>query len=228
MKQELKDAIAAKDEAEIYRLALAVAQRYWSSERWRNVSAMERDAAEVRYLDDVQQAMSAGTLDHRRNPFAYLTTCARNAMLLVIRTKQRRRNREEEWAECQALRRDPRDPATARIPPAQQPATSLLMGGGGYQPKPVPTGFHIPDWLMSRGDVSPGAKLMWALVVQRQGPMSSEEIAAELCVSSRTVRTWKQQLRAVGLLRWAQPGPQSPPIYCRGEKSSALGGIHRT
>ena len=73
------------------------------------------------------------------------------------------------------------------------------------------TGAMIPNWLLCRREISPGAKLAYARLVQYAGRggrcfPKQESIALELGVSARTIRTYLRELIDFSLLEGVRNG----------------------
>lgn len=79
-------------------------------------------------------------------------------------------------------------------------------------------GAFIPNWLLSRAEVSQGAKLCYARLSQYAGKdgvcyPSQETIADELGVSVRMVRRYVDELKHLKLIKIRQHGLQQPNQY---------------
>src|SRR5262249_15455701 len=69
----------------------------------------------------------------------------------------------------------------------------------------------VPNWLLQRPEVSPGAKLCYARLMQFAGQNNDcrprqETLANELAVSERTVSAYLRELRQHGLVESERPG----------------------
>jgi len=72
-------------------------------------------------------------------------------------------------------------------------------------------GAFVPNWLLLRTEVSPGAKLCYARLAQFSGQANDchpkqETLAAELAVSARTANDYLRELRRHRLLEWERLG----------------------
>src|SRR5262245_12108586 len=77
---------------------------------------------------------------------------------------------------------------------------------------------QVPNWLMKRPELSPGAKLCWARLAQYAGDNgqafpAQATLAAELAVSARQVRTYIKELLTQELLTTRQFGLAQTNAY---------------
>ena len=194
MKEELSNALEAADFETFYNLAIKLAAAYWASDRWRNTSEDERDAARARYTTNLAKSIGAGKIDPGQNVFGYLTTMARNALLVEIRTRRRRRIREHRYVDQERQERHHRRPG-ARHRLAAMPA--LI---GEHTPTLDLNGVWLPAAVMERADLSPGAKLLYALLLKTSGPITLAEMAQTMRASWSSMVRWRDQLEELGLI----------------------------
>ena len=82
----------------------------------------------------------------------------------------------------------------------------------------------IPQWLLRRTEVSPGAKLLYAYLGSNvcapdfprfdiSSGSQQRIIAKSIGASERSVRNWLKELEAVGLIRSEVAGWGKPSIY---------------
>lgn len=79
-------------------------------------------------------------------------------------------------------------------------------------------GCLVPDWLLHRWELSPGAKLCYARLLQHVGKNDrcwpgQRTLAAELGVSDRHVRTHLNNLKRLGLIGVTQTGLRKTNVY---------------
>jgi hypothetical protein len=79
-------------------------------------------------------------------------------------------------------------------------------------------GSFIPNWLLRRTEISPGAKLCYARLCQYAGPQgecfpSQQAIASELGISERQIRNYLAELSEFNLIRLHKAGFQGKAVY---------------
>lgn len=87
-----------------------------------------------------------------------------------------------------------------------------------YNPYKLFVGSFIPNWLMCRGEVSPGAKLCFARLAQFAGAdgacyPSQTRIAKELGISERNARRYIKELEGHALITCTHRGLNRPNVY---------------
>jgi hypothetical protein len=92
-------------------------------------------------------------------------------------------------------------------------------------PRPWETpGSTVPDWLLRRREISPGAKLVYALLADHTchpdhadysiaSGIDMRSIAKAIGASERSVRNWVDELETVGLLKVQVLGWGRPNLY---------------
>lgn len=82
----------------------------------------------------------------------------------------------------------------------------------------------IPNWLLRRREISPGAKLVYALLTDNTcgidfpeyelaSGLDEKKIAQSIGASERSIRNWLKELENGGLIRYEVSGWGKPNLY---------------
>jgi hypothetical protein len=82
----------------------------------------------------------------------------------------------------------------------------------------------VPDWLLRRPEISPGAKLVYAILAANTcGPdfpefelssgLDQKKMAHKIGASERSIRNWLKELGSAGLIRYEVSGWGKPNLY---------------